>query len=163
MNMMGVPLTSTKKATVQSLVRQSILWFFEWFLSNRYTLFVGHHTVFLFRETSFNVNNHCWKYWVFFPHIIMKLPTYQSWAHATTVATIWHLFVYFFGLRLRFPPLPWNFYSITQWSCSAPGSLWEMPDSNPHISIFKGKILSPVTLPLNTYCHCVETLYWLLT
>ena len=59
MNMMGVPLTSTKKATVQSLVRQSILWFFEWFLSNRYTLFVGHHTVFLFRETSFNVNT--WK------------------------------------------------------------------------------------------------------
>ena len=23
------------------------------------------------------------------------------------------------------------FYSITQWSCSAPGSLWELPDSNP--------------------------------
>ena len=24
-----------------------------------------------------------------------------------------------------------RFYSITQWSCSAPGLLWEMPDSNP--------------------------------
>ena len=31
----------------------------------------------------------------------------------------------------RFPSLPWVFYFIAQWSCSASGSLWEMPDSNP--------------------------------
>ena len=37
----------------------------------------------------------------------------------------------FFGLRWRFPPPRWDLYSITQWSCSAPGSLWEMPNSNP--------------------------------
>ena len=38
-----------------------------------------------------------------------------------------------FFLRSRFPPLPWDFllYCTTQWSCSASGSLREMPDSNP--------------------------------
>ena len=36
----------------------------------------------------------------------------------------------FFGLRGQFPPSTQRFYNITQCSCSAPGSLWEMPDSN---------------------------------
>ena len=31
----------------------------------------------------------------------------------------------------NFSPLSLTFYSITQWSCSVLGSLWEMPDSNP--------------------------------
>ena len=31
----------------------------------------------------------------------------------------------------RFPPSTLRFYSITPWSCSAPGSLWEMLDLNP--------------------------------
>ena len=30
-----------------------------------------------------------------------------------------------------FPLYPEIFYFITHWSCSASGSLWEMPDSNP--------------------------------
>ena len=39
---------------------------------------------------------------------------------------------YFFFLPLvGVPPSTLRFYSITQWSCSAPGSLWEVPDSNP--------------------------------
>ena len=37
----------------------------------------------------------------------------------------------FFCLRGRFPSLPWDFLHKSQWSCSALGSLWEMPDSNP--------------------------------
>ena len=37
---------------------------------------------------------------------------------------------YFFGLWWRFPPSTLKFYSSTQWSCTGPGSLWEMPDSN---------------------------------
>ena len=41
------------------------------------------------------------------------------------------LFYLCFCLRWRFPPSTLRFYSIEQWSCSAPGSLWEMPDSNP--------------------------------
>ena len=41
-------------------------------------------------------------------------------------------FLYFFGLRWRFPPLPCDlqYRSISQWPCSAPGSMREMPDSN---------------------------------
>ena len=32
---------------------------------------------------------------------------------------------------MEVPPSNLSFYSITQWTCSAPGSLCEMPDSNP--------------------------------
>ena len=43
-----------------------------------------------------------------------------------------HFLKDFFCLRGRFPSLPWVVcYIMTQWACSASGSLWEMPDSNP--------------------------------
>ena len=43
-----------------------------------------------------------------------------------------HFFNYLFlASRGRFPSFVWDFYNISQWSCSASGSLWEMPDSNP--------------------------------
>ena len=37
----------------------------------------------------------------------------------------------YFVVVYIFWPLPWDFYSITQWSCSAPGSLWDLPVLNP--------------------------------
>ena len=37
----------------------------------------------------------------------------------------------FFWPQVEVPPSTLSFYSMTQWSCSAPGSLREMPDSNP--------------------------------
>ena len=43
----------------------------------------------------------------------------------------YYLFRSFFCQRGRFPSLPWDFLHFSQWSCSASGSLWEMPDSNP--------------------------------
>ena len=39
--------------------------------------------------------------------------------------------VYIFWPQVEVPPSTLRFYSIIQWSCSAPGSLWEMLDSNP--------------------------------
>ena len=39
------------------------------------------------------------------------------------------LFKYlFFASGVDYPLCPEIFYIITQWSCSASGSLWEMPD-----------------------------------
>ena len=46
-------------------------------------------------------------------------------------------------LQGRFPSLP-SVYIITQWSCSASGSLWEMLDSN-----------------RNIYIHCAKKQFWL--
>ena len=40
------------------------------------------------------------------------------------------LFFLFFCLRGRFPSLLRDFLHYSQWSCSASGSLWKMPDSN---------------------------------
>ena len=37
----------------------------------------------------------------------------------------------FFWPPVEVSPSTLRFYSITQWFCSATGSLWEMPDSNP--------------------------------
>ena len=39
--------------------------------------------------------------------------------------------LYFFGLRWRSPPLPWDFTVLQKISCSSPGKLWKIPDSNP--------------------------------
>ena len=50
----------------------------------------------------------------------------------------YQLLYLFFGLRWRFPPLPWDFYSISQWSCSAPEpgtsapEVWRATNEPPH-------------------------------
>ena len=50
----------------------------------------------------------------------------SSWCH-------WHseVFFNFFFFRYLFSLFTEIYYIISQWSCSASGSLWEIPDSNP--------------------------------
>ena len=56
--------------------------------------------------------------------------TFVTLNHAGRTSSSLQYFL-FFCLRGKLPSLPWVFYFITQWSCSASGSLCEMPDSNP--------------------------------
>ena len=58
-------------------------------------------------------------------------------------------FVYFFD-QVEAPPSTLSFYSITQWSGSTPGSLWEMTDSKPGPQPQKSGAL-PMKLPQETY------------
>ena len=68
---------------------------------------------------------------------IVVMPNVDSWnivltdQYRTSYTVILFFFLSFFVPGVGFPLYPEIFYIITQWSCSASGSLWEMPDSNP--------------------------------
>ena len=61
-----------------------------------------------------------------------------------------HFFGIFFWPQMEVPPSTLSFYSITQWSGSTPGSLWEMTDSKPGPLPQKSGAL-PMKLPQETY------------
>ena len=62
----------------------------------------------------------------------------------------------FFGLRWRSPPpSTLSLYNMTQWSCSASGSLREMPDSNPGLLPQKSG-----ALPLSHHITLHVVVWW---
>ena len=66
------------------------------------------------------------------------------------------LFKGFCGPQVKVPPSTLGFYSITQCSFSAPGSLWEMPDD------FDTKFLAPASpsIFLGTFRYPHNFEYW---
>ena len=56
---------------------------------------------------------------------------FSNWRQVLNVVIQLHCWLIFLNRGVGFFFYPENFYIITQWSCSASGSLLEMPDSNP--------------------------------